>query len=63
MSRTAILDSGGTISLASVLITAKVRIRSPEDGAFQFSQIPPMPNGLPSFLEPMGNETPAQRVE
>jgi hypothetical protein len=39
-----------TNSLASVVITAKVRIHSPEAGSFQFSQSPPMPNGRPSFM-------------
>jgi hypothetical protein len=32
------------------VITAKVRIHSPEDRSFQFSQRPPIPNGLPSFM-------------
>ena len=27
----------------------KVRIHSPDVGSFQFSQSPPMPNGMPSF--------------
>jgi hypothetical protein len=35
-----------TSSLASVVITAKERIRSPEIGSFQFSQRPPIPKGL-----------------
>jgi hypothetical protein len=29
---------------------AKVRTHSPEVGSRQFSQIPPMPNGLASFM-------------
>jgi hypothetical protein len=39
-----------TSSLASVVITANVRIHSPEAGSFQFSHKPPMPNGRPSFM-------------
>jgi hypothetical protein len=39
-----------TNSLASVVMIAKVRIHSPEAGSFQFSQMPPMPNGLSSFM-------------
>src|SRR6266699_6176003 len=39
-----------TSSLASVVIIAKVRIHLPEAGSFQFSQIPAMPNGAPSFM-------------
>jgi len=39
-----------TISLASVVITANVLIHSPEAGSFQFSQMPAIPNGLPSFM-------------
>jgi len=31
-----------TISLASVVMTAKVRIHSPEAGSFQFSHRPPI---------------------
>jgi hypothetical protein len=27
-----------------------VRIQSPDDGSFQFSQMPAMPNGAPSFI-------------
>jgi hypothetical protein len=39
-----------TNSLASVVITANVRIHSPEAGSFQFSHSPPRPKGLPSFM-------------
>src|SRR6516225_7909605 len=39
-----------TISLASVVITAKVLIHSPDAGSFQFSHSPAMPNGEPSFM-------------
>src|SRR5438552_18095971 len=37
-------------SLASVVMTAKVRVHSPEAESFQFSQIPAIPNGAPSFM-------------
>src|SRR5262245_4991804 len=37
-------------ALASAVITAKVRIHSLGAGSFQFSQRPPIPNGLPSFI-------------
>src|SRR6266576_7040869 len=39
-----------TSSLASVVMIANVRIHSPEVGFFQFSQIPEIPNGAPSFM-------------
>src|SRR5262249_13044055 len=39
-----------TRSLASVVTIAKVRVHSPEVGFFQFSHIPAMPNGTPSFM-------------
>jgi hypothetical protein len=39
-----------TRSFASVVMIANVRIHSPEAGCFQFSQMPAMPNGLPSFV-------------
>src|ERR1700746_3910955 len=39
-----------TSSLASVVMIAKVRVHSPEVGSFQFSQIPAIPNGAPSFM-------------
>src|SRR5947207_13064945 len=39
-----------TSSLASVVMIAKVLTHSPGDGSFQFSQIPAMPNGAPSFM-------------
>ena len=31
--------------------TQRVPIHSPEAGSFQFSQSPPTPTGLPSFME------------
>src|SRR6266550_1529408 len=39
-----------TSSLASVVMIAKVRIHSLEAGSFQFSHIPAIPNGAPSFM-------------
>ena len=39
-----------TSALALVVMTANVRIHSPDDGSFQFSQMPAMPNGAPSFI-------------
>ena len=33
-----------------VVITANVRIHSPDVGPFQFSHSPPRPNGSPSFM-------------
>src|ERR1700755_486033 len=39
-----------TSSLASVAVIAQVRVHSPEVVSFQFSHIPAMPNGAPSFM-------------
>src|SRR5262249_57992857 len=39
-----------TSSFESVVMMANVRIHSPEAGSFQFSQMPAMPNGAPSFI-------------
>src|SRR5262249_18507846 len=39
-----------TSSFESVVMMANVRIHSLEAGSFQFSQMPAMPNGAPSFL-------------
>jgi hypothetical protein len=37
-------------SFAAVVMIAKVLIHSPDVGSFQFSHMPPMPNGVPSFI-------------
>src|SRR6266404_9693003 len=39
-----------TSSFESVVMIANVRIHSPEAGSFQFSQMPAIPNGAPSFM-------------
>src|SRR5262249_51607463 len=39
-----------TSSFESVVMMAAVRSHSPEAGSFQFSQIPAIPNGAPSFM-------------
>ena len=36
--------------IATPSFLANVRIHSPETGSFQFSRIPAMPNGAPSFI-------------
>ena len=38
------------LSLASVVMTANVLIHSPDAGSFQFSHMPAIPKGEPSFM-------------
>jgi hypothetical protein len=39
-----------TNSFASLVMIANVLIHSPDAGSFQFTHMPPIPNGAPSFI-------------